>query len=381
VFHWSNDNLITIRKPVQTIYTAHHILGAITSYVRIQMMEAMKKFNINNIVRVVMDGIYYNGTKPDGLEWFNDKDAKTTKNISNPWYTWAPTMTFPTMSRITRNSLLTGQGGSGKTYSVFTDPGFNAPLFVSPSHILGQDVRDKYGANYTTINKLIGIDCQPYKAERGEPAVILIDEITQVDASWINRAFKLYPRSLILLAGDIDAEGRWYQCRTGDGGSFNEIWKPKNVDIIEFTEDRRSRDQQLKDLKLAIRAQMRNVCSDADSSMLMKMWAHQNLSFVEQIDIQPEDTVIAATHKMNELCMTNGFITGYYKKGGYISKTPQPGYEARGAFTIHSFQGKTVDSGRVWIFVDDMFEYAMLYTAVSRAVSFDQLRFIRRPTD
>jgi hypothetical protein len=381
VFHWSNDNLITIRKPVTTLYTAHHILGAITSYVRIQMLEAMKKFDINNIVRVVMDGIYYNGDKPAGLEWFKDKEAKTFDGMSNPWYTWAPTMTFPDMGRITRNSLLTGQGGSGKTYSVFTDAGFNSPLFVSPSHILGQDVRDNYKANYTTINKLIGIDCQPYKAERGEPAVILIDEITQVDASWVQRVFKLYPRSLILLAGDIDAQGRWYQCRTGDGNTFNDIWTPRNVDIIEFTDDRRSRDQQLKDLKLAIREQMRNVCGDADASMLMKMWAHQNLQFAETVDIQPEDTVIAATHKMNQLCMDNGFITGYYKKGGYISKTPEPGYEARGAFTIHSFQGKTVDNGRVWIFVDDMFEYAMLYTAVSRAVNFSQLRFIRRPVD
>ena len=379
VFHWTQDNLITIRHPVQTIYTAHHILGAITSYVRIQMLEAMKKFDSRNIVRVVMDGIYYKGEKPAGLEWFHDKPAKKSDNSSLAWYDVAPTMTFAPTARIMRNSLLSGQGGSGKTYSIFTDKGFNDVLFVSPSHVLGQDVRNKYSARYTTINKLIGVDCQPYKAEHGEPAVILIDEITQVDAAWVRKVFKLYPRSLILLAGDIDAEGRWYQCRSGDGENFNEIWTPVGVDVIEYTTDHRSRDQDLAALKLAIRDEMRAACFDADANTRMIMWAHQKLQFVDTIDIKPEDTVIAATHAMNKLCVDNGFITGYYKKGGYISKTPMDGYEARGAFTIHSFQGKTVDSGKVWIFVDDMFEYAMLYTAVSRAVHFDQLRFIRRP--
>jgi hypothetical protein len=381
VFHWADDNLITLKQRANSIYTAHHILGAITSYVRIQMLETMKQFNINNIVRVVMDGIYYNNDKPSGLDWFKDKPVKAHDGHSMTWYNQVATYDFPMLKSLVNNTLLTGQGGSGKTYSIFNDAGYNSPLFVSPSHILGQDVKDKYGANYTTINKLIGIDCQPYKAERGEPAVVLIDEITQVDAAWVDKVFQLYPRTLIILAGDIDAEGRWYQCRTGDGDSWNNIWKPHGVDIFEKTKDRRSRDQDLADLKLKIRDQMREVCFDADANMLMKMWAHQNLQFTETLDIQPEDTVIAATHKINQLCLDNGFITGYYKKGGYISKTPQEGYEPRGSFTIHSFQGKTVDTGRVWIFVDDIFEYAMLYTAVSRAVNFDQLRFVRRPLD
>jgi len=52
--------------------------------------------------------------------------------------------------------------------------------------------------------------------------------------------------------------------------------------------------------------------------------------------------------------------------------------EKRGSFTIHSYQGQTIESGNVWIVIDDMFDYAMLYTAVSRCVRFDQLRFVMR---
>ena len=72
-----------------------------------------------------------------------------------------------------------------------------------------------------------------------------------------------------------------------------------------------------------------------------------------------------------------GIVSGYYKKGGYVSTKELPGYEKRGSFTIHSYQGKTIDSGNIWIAIDDLFEYAMLYTAISRAVSIDQIKFIK----
>jgi ATP-dependent exoDNAse (exonuclease V) alpha subunit len=60
-----------------------------------------------------------------------------------------------------------------------------------------------------------------------------------------------------------------------------------------------------------------------------------------------------------------------------VSDKELPNYEKRGSFTIHSYQGKTIETGNVWIFIDDLFEYAMLYTAVSRAVNFSQIKFVR----
>jgi len=381
VFYWGKDNLLTIKKPVKQSFTGHHIIGAMTAYVRIQMMEAMKLFNPKNLVRVVLDGIYYNGEKPAGLEWFSDKKAKSGDGSSLPWYSEQELPDFAPMGRIIGNSLLTGQGGSGKTYSVFTDKGFNTVLFVSPSHILGQDVRTKYGAKYTTIHKLIGVagddakPCRAYHEENRVPPVILIDEITQIEASWIDKAFELYPESLIILAGDIDEHGRWFQCRSGGGGSFNNIWKPKDVEVIEFLEDRRSRDNKLKALKLGIRDIMVQ-CNLEDGCFQMSDWARRTLP-ISKFEFQPGDTCIAGTHKTNQKLLAMGVMSGYYKKGGFVSDVELPGYEKRGSYTIHSYQGKTIETGRVWIFIDDMFEYAMLYTAVSRAVNIDQIKFVR----
>ena len=255
------------------------------------------------------------------------------------------------------------------------NPGFNTILYVSPSHILGQDVNKKYGAKYTTIHKLIGIDCRPYCEEFRVPPVIFVDEITQIDASWIDKVFELYPSSLILLAGDIDSSGRWFQCRSGGGDEWNTIWKPVDVDVIEYLDDRRSRDDELKALKNRIRKVMKQ-CDLENGLYQMEEWATKKLP-ISKFEFVEGDTCIAGTHRTNQKLLEKGIVSGYYKKGGYVSDVELPGYEKRGSFTIHSYQGKTIESGNIWIFIDDLFEYAMLYTAVSRAVNYSQIKFVR----
>jgi hypothetical protein len=374
VYYWKEQGLVTIKKPVKQCFTAHHILGALTSYVRIQMMEAMKMFEPSNLVRIVLDGIYYRGAKPTGLDWFKDKKVKINDS-SSPWYEPQEVPVAPPLCNIVGNALLTGQGGAGKTYSVFKNPGFNTILYVSPSHILGHDVRDKYGATYTTIHKLIGIDCRPYRDEFRIPPVIFVDEITQIDSTWVDKVFEMYPESLILLAGDIDSSGRWFQCRSGSGDEWNTIWKPHGVDVIEYLDDRRSRDEELKSLKLLIRRMMKQCDLDAGLYQ-MEEWANRKLP-ISKFEFVPGDTCIAGTHRTNAKLLSLGVVSGYYKKGGAVSDVELPGYEKRGSFTIHSYQGKTIESGNVWIFIDDLFEYAMLYTAVSRAVNMSQIKFVR----
>jgi ATP-dependent exoDNAse (exonuclease V) alpha subunit len=46
------------------------------------------------------------------------------------------------------------------------------------------------------------------------------------------------------------------------------------------------------------------------------------------------------------------------------------------AFTIHSFQGKTFTGRRLWIDARRVWDYAMLYTAISRCRSLEQIRIM-----
>jgi hypothetical protein len=285
------------------------------------------------------------------------------------------------MSQIVRDSFLAGQGGSGKTYSVLTDPGFISPAIVVPCHTLGQDVKAKYGVPYITIHKMIGkkfgnMNVTPYRMERTLPGVVAVDEITQYEAADVDKLRKLNPECLFIGIGDIDREGRAYQCRNGDGNTWSTVWTPTNVDYFEFTEDRRSKDDELKALKLQIRAQMNAVRGD-DASMLMNLWASKTLP-KHELEFKAGDVCIAGTHRTNKKLLDLGIVSGYYKAGGNIAYEPTPGYEMRGSFTIHSFQGKTIEEGDIYIFINDLFEESMLYTAVSRARNMSQIKFIHQ---
>ncbi len=404
------DGLCTIKLPNTTVFTAHHVLAFITSYTRITMMETMKQFT-GKVCRVVLDGIYYTGEAPKS-EIFKEKEIvaipdEIEKGLG--WYNMYEIneYDFPPVF-VKGNTLFTGQGGCGKTYSVMSDKGFNNVLFVSPLHVLGQDVKEKYGNSYTTIHKLLGKagdeQCAMFKDEKFYPPVIYVDEVTQIPTEWIAEIFDKYKLSLILLGGDID-DKQWYQCRNGTPGNFSKVWLGKeeirnyqksimnrrdasmtnDYDLIHRIHndgDRRSKDEKLKQLKIDIRAEMKRIFIDGDSGENEQMiaWAFNNLptiNLVQAIEMFKEgDHFIAATHRINTALLAGGVCTGWYKSGGHISYTEVEGYEKRGSFTIHSFQGKTVENGKIFVSLSDMFEYSMLYTAVSRATQFEQLYFI-----
>ena len=380
IFYYREHELATIQTPCENVYTSHHIFGAITSYTRIQMMEAMRQFEPNQICRVVMDGIYYNGTKPAGLDWFKNKPGRVAASYSNPWYENVSESVANLITRIINNSALLGQGGSGKSHSILADKGFIDVLYVAPTQLLGLQMAKKYGCRWTTIHKLIGIGCVPYYKEHTTPSTILGDELSMWLPSWVQSTESMYKNCLLLFAGDIDLNGHAYQCTMSEGDVKNPIWKPTGYDIIYYENDYRSKDEALKDLKLRIRSQMDLIHDDEINHMIMKMWALQHLPIADSITdfVEGCDTVIAGTHNTNKKLLQNGVVSGWYKKGGHISSTSVEGYEKRGSFTIHSYQGQTIESGNVWIVIDDMFDYAMLYTAVSRCVRFEQLQLVKK---
>lgn len=393
VFYWNDLSVCSVRVANKFVYTTHHIPAFITAYVRIQMLETMMKFNPNNLVRVVLDGLYYKGDKPNGLEWFKEKEIKTC-DYSEVWFQPNDVSIDWDSNVINGNTLLTGQGGVGKSYRILNDKGLNKVLFVSPMNLLGFKVSKEYGIRSTTIHKLLGVKCIPWKEDNTYPSVLFIDEITQIPADWIDEVFRLYNKSLIILAGDIVSSGQWFQCRNGSpaivdkdtgavSGGFSTIWKPINVDIVNMEGDRRSLDNELIQLKLDIRDKMIDMFEDGDSAELyqMKDWAMKNLNPIDFFEatsmFKPGDAWIAGTHKTNQALLALEIVSGYYRKGGNVSFEEKEGYNKRGSFTTHSYQGQTIEDKKVFISIGDMFEYSMLYTAVSRVRRFNQLVFVK----
>jgi len=379
--YWADKKIARIPIKNNASRTCTHILAFITSYVRIQMFQEMRKFDYDNILTVVLDGIYFKGAKPD--TWFVEKEIKNVEYHQDSWYSIFNVPSIEGNLRIQRNTLLTGQGGCGKTHGILTAGNFNDILYVVPTHVLGRKVYEKYKCKYITIHKLIGVDCTPYIADHSIPPVILVDEITQYPADWIDQIFILYPNSLIIFAGDIISSGQWFQCRSGTPGKFAKIWKPVNVDIINIEGDRRAKDDKLKALKLTIRDKMKEIFIDGDTGECdyLKRWITSivpTIGYGEAItQFQVGDVWLASTHRVNNALLTAGVVSGFYKEGGDTSPVAKDGFKKRGSYTIHSIQGATLENRRIFISVDDTFEYSMLYTAISRATHYDQLVFVK----
>lgn len=342
-------NRVSVNIPLDKVYTQHHLLSFITSYTRIIMMEQMLKLQLNNLSAVTLDGLYFKG-KPSSpfTSCFRPKTPKHNPIGNNPWYVPVNSSEkFPLITPYNQNSALLGAGGTGKTHKILTDPGFNDILYVSPTHELGKSKQQEFNIPYTTLHRAIGENCRSYRDTNGVPAVIFVDEITQMEDEFIERLIRLYPESLIFVAGDIDDTGRHFQCKYA-----NTIWKP-TFKCFTFTTDYRSHTQELKKIKIDLRSIMQTNPTADD----MKNYAHKHFRHIPWadavLDFKPEQDIwIAGTHK-------------------YINKHPFK------IHTTHSYQGKTIElPKRLFISTDDLFEHTMLYTAISRARSHDQLVFV-----
>jgi len=367
VFYFSSKKLIVIKVLKKSYQTRHHILGFITSYTRINMMELMNKID-GELIKVILDGIYYQGIIQETTMKYKDKEVKRHLGFGDFWYHEAESNTEDLVvfdERFDGNCVLAGAGGTGKTYSVYDYKGFVDILYVVPSHLLGKGAKVKY----TTIHRLIGQSCQSYRETIGVPSVILIDELTQISSNWINKAIEMYPESQFLIAGDIDEKGRWFQTRTGHIGKFNEIWKPtKDFKFIYYNNDYRSLDNELKVFKEEIREEMRRIFTGKDEDV-KKMTDYAlkkvpTITFDEAVkQTKSNDLWVAGTHRTGERLTEKGISCNFNEK-------------VKPSFTIHELQGQTIKGRKVFIKLD-LFEYAMFYTAVSRVRNFNQLVFVR----
>lgn len=450
VFHYKSTNLISVELKKFCNYTYHHILAFITSYTRLNVLNEMSKID-GELVKVILDGIYYRGNsiidKVD-VPCKESSELKRHVGFTDAWYHQSSidTSNWGTHDNMfDTNVILCGQGGSGKTYHVFNSKTLLKPLYVVPTHVLGRHFAKEYGCQYITIHKLAGIDCQSFASEKGySPPSVLIDEITMMSKEMIFDAMKANPTTRFILAGDVDEE-KWYQCRSGKGKEYNEIiskklikeelkshreivdkyydlfkgedWNLKNdltslVGLDEmykwnqyrisrmltmndtfkfryayFHVDRRSKDDELKKMKLFVRNCMDQVFTDGgmdDAYEITQMVKrkYKTISFNNAMkQFKEGDIFIAGTHKTNDLLLENNIVSGYLSKDKELifdTNDVRPMSVKRGSFTTHSFQGFTIKDKKVFI-VLDLFEYAMLYTSISRCVNFNQIVLVNRP--
>jgi hypothetical protein len=299
--------------------------------------------------------------------------------------------------------LITGQGGSGKTHKYLTNDSFTDLFTTALSWTNVADHSVKYNTwGYSlaimlgeTIDNKEGLGFLGHSKRKHNPSVIFIDEATMIENEDYDKLRKLYPNTLLLVAGDFDlCTGLPYQCYVGNCLMINKNWAVDNL-----TTDYRAKDCiRLQKLKLALREDPSN-----GLSVIKDLPRITTEELMTKSLCDPENTnIICGTNKTVELLSeilnwNSGKVIQHSKediiqaqlgKGGLlngmilrdIAGVSPSKVNRQSAFTIHSFQGKTIPTGEKLVFVlDNLFQYQLIYTAISRATSIDQILIYKLP--
>ena len=399
IYH--KDGLITVYRKKDQVYSVCHIAAFITSYTRINMILKMIEIGVDTVTMVMLDGIYTTKQcKDDKL--FKVKPIVPHNNSEVMWYSQAEdnSSSFTSFDGVVGSTHLLGAGGSGKSHYVLESGRFHNVLYVSPTRMLGFKMAEKTGCKWTTLCKFAGMDgddktIRNYLEEtKAKVSVVFFDEQTMCDADMMAKAVEICKLNGIMyfIAGDMEGE-QWLQTRSGDGCKWSNIYK-SDLPVKKFMNDYRAKDSKLKEFKASLRQYMREIFTDGGQEDTKKIeeWFIKNVNITEYWDAISEfkkgDMWIASTNNQSKRLLVSDVCSGFRitkpgkcsddkfrSRGEIVDCDVGSTCEKRGSITTHSCQGLTLNC-KTFISIHGAFDYAMLYTAISRVENWDQLVFV-----
>jgi hypothetical protein len=420
------DDVINIHQP-QNI-TLKHIGLFIHSYVVSEVLDFIFQNDISKIIGVKLDSII---VEKDYMPKFDSnifkiKEAKI-ENIYNQEAFMKPLIdkininysiasTSLNSQIIYSNFLLcNGKGGAGKTQSISENLNLNDCIYCSLAWERGVDFRQKYKTEsnkiiISSIPKILNAGVVKTGQELKIPKTtkyIILDEPTLISEDEIIQIKNKYYDKIIILVGDIDADGYYYQCALSESIKKNfKVINPSNypnLQIINYTQNYRF-ESELNDKLDNLRQQMRIIkaeynenetqCEQLEKYILNEF--KQNITNKQNIKIEADDMGISGLQeskfnmKYTKYFINRGSTPKFYTIKTFINKdeyrgqtsenvTNDKNQEIRLFSTIHSTQGKTVsDNGKVIIIIEKTFDFNLWYTALSRARRLDQIKIITK---
>jgi hypothetical protein len=267
--------------------------------------------------------------------------------------------------------------------------------------MLGFKMANKTKCKWTTLCKFAGRDgdnkaVRPYLEETHDKiSVVFFDEQTMCSDEMLTSAIEICKKNDIMyfIAGDMEGD-QWLQTRNGDGLVWSDIYKVTDLPVKSFTTDYRAKDSKLREFKASLRQYMREVFTNGEHQDTKKIedWIINNVSITnywEAVSIfRDGDIWIASTNAQSKRLLDVDVCSGYRIKtpgkgsdgifrsrGEIVDCDVGPTCEKRGSITTHSCQGLTLTC-KTFVSITGAFDYAMLYTAISRVENWDQLVFV-----
>ena len=373
---YKNQGIIEYKK--DKCYHSSHIASFIHSYSRINLLEQILKFkDTSQIVAINVDGIFYRGDVEVGKLFAIKKGSIGSirsniliEDIEND---------IPDLPETREHNLVevhTGPGGAGKTHINLMDKGLQYPLYVAHSWKLSRTKTKEYNIPGSVVWYLLSTDPDNYLPIMKNYNTLIIDEISCLSNKDKKIILNKFPKHKIIFCGDLG-----YQLPPVEGYEFNR----DGLKIIKHTKNHRCQCEKLHKILKKMRILIDRDFIDIEAKDLLKKYKFK-IHKKEDIHYKVEDLIIAKTHKSKDyytekykdlpkyLVKEN---TRDYSNGEIIIGPPPDGVkcEIQHAFTIHSIQGETA-SHTLFIDINRMNCVRMLYTALSRAKLFSQIKII-----
>ena len=405
----------------------------IQAYQRIRVLQQLSEMNVDKVIAVATDGIFYkdhkfNILKPfryekkekiyhgkcasyipyvnpyDYTKWLSNCDEWTGLNETykldavydddhnlikeereNPnAYSKLNNCVSESWGRV---EYWKGAGGTGKTHTACHNNKYGTNFirlaYFAPSNKLKRNKNLDYGVHSYTWAWLDSKDITKQYELKRKYNVLFIDEVSMMTEPMKQRIIKNYTNQKIIFAGDVGFQLPPFEDARSELYEFD---INKNIDyIVNFTKSYRFIEG---DLINDILENLRQ-CITNKTNFKFGTFKFQKIKRKEMFEknlYSIEDLIISPTHKEKDI------YTEQYKdmKKWYVSKTnkkyscgdiiiqenkPCASALLQHAYTIHSIQGETTKN-KLFIDMTKMRSLRMLYTALSRCKAISQVYLV-----
>jgi len=373
------ENEAKISYPKSSNYQLTHICPFILSYMRMNVIEQLYEFDMKNVIKIVVDGIYFNGSFPTLKNCFRDETKRMVHNYCGNSYVSNNNCGEFKYGKFREHNLIevhSGAGGCGKTHINLVDNGFVGVVYFAPSWKLARTKQKEYGCNVNTIAKLLSNDPETLGYITRNMRVAIVDEGSMISERDKQTIIKNLSGCKIIFCGDF---GYQLPCFEKDEeGKYLAPFNTTGMIIKEHNTNYRVKCNQLSELLKDVRDHIKN---GINPRKLIESVCHKgNVNDYDYLN----DLIITQTHT-NKDAFTETFkhLNKYYilesnrvyGRGEIYFTVPDANHQIQHAFTVHSIQGETAQ-GKLYIDFAKMFNPQMLYTAISRAKYLHQIVLI-----
>jgi len=407
---YSTSTTAVIEYDKQHNYHFGHFTAFITMYQRLNTIDQLLEIPYEHIIRVCVDGIYHTDSNIKLKNAFRRKDEINFNNDAGDTYVSHLTDTY----KITENKYIKpstggiefhiGPGGTGKTHINLIDKGHINILYIAPTHKLAANKKEEYGIPSTVLAIAVGQNPERIGEIKRKYNVLLFDEISMYSQETILHIIDNFWKHKLIFCGDIG-----YQLPPITGKPID-LKKIVDIEIKEYTVSHRFTCDKLKKLSDNIRLDIKNNAYPKLNRIRVINFFKENLPthIINKDELEKlytiDDMILSSANKNKDEFTKifkdkfkqekyyvrkkkNGYYNGnividekgFEKQfGEYVEKIKKdgtknrPNCEIQHAFTIHCIQGETANY-KLFIDMRLMTSIQMLYTAISRAKTLDQI--------